>query len=68
MMLQLVSANRGVAALPKWLVSSHESRLGIEGISIGNKGLQKSVNVGVRDDELQLDYVKGFEESTRPNV
>ncbi|WP_377110595.1 LysR family transcriptional regulator [Pseudoalteromonas sp. R86517] len=68
MMLQLVSANRGVAALPEWLVSSHESRLGIKGISIGNKGLQKSVNVGVRDDDLQLDYVKGFIESTRSNV
>lgn len=68
MMLQLVSANRGVAALPEWLVSSHESRLGIKGIRIGNKGLQKSVNVGVRDDDLQLDYVKGFIESTRSNV
>lgn len=68
MMLQLVSANRGVAVLPEWLVSSHESRLGIKGISIGNKGLQKSVNVGVRDDDLQLDYVKGFIESTRSNV
>ncbi|MDC9508600.1 LysR family transcriptional regulator [Pseudoalteromonas sp. Angola-4] len=68
MMLQLVSANRGVAALPEWLVSSHESRLGVKGIRIGNKGLQKSVNVGVRDDDLQLDYVKGFIESTRSNV
>lgn len=68
MMLQLVSANRGVAVLPEWLVSSHESRLGIKGIRIGNKGLQKSVNVGVRDDDLQLDYVKGFIESTRSNV
>ncbi|AYM88842.1 LysR family transcriptional regulator [Pseudoalteromonas agarivorans] len=68
MMLQLVSANRGVAALPEWLVSPHESRLGIKGIRIGNKGLQKSVNVGVRDDDLQLDYVKGFIESTRSNV
>lgn len=68
MMLQLVSANRGVAALPEWLVSSHESRLGIKGIRIGNKGLQKSVNVGVRDNDLQLDYVKGFIESTRSNV
>ncbi|WP_445776801.1 LysR family transcriptional regulator [Shewanella sp.] len=68
MMLQLVSANRGVAALPEWLVSSHESRLGIKGICIGENGLQKSVNVGVRDDDLQLDYVKGFIESTRSNV
>ncbi|KPW02660.1 LysR family transcriptional regulator [Pseudoalteromonas sp. P1-11] len=68
MMLQLVSANRGVAVLPEWLVSSHESRLSIKGIRIGNKGLQKSVNVGVRDDDLQLDYVKGFIESTRSNV
>lgn len=68
MMLQLVSANRGVAVLPEWLVSSHESRLGIKGIRIGNKGLQKSVNVGVRDNDLQLDYVKGFIESTRSNV
>ena len=60
MMLQLVCANRRVAALPEWLISSHESRLGIKGISIGKKGLLKSVNVGVCDDNLQLDYIKGL--------
>ena len=58
--LQLVSVNHGVAALPEWLVSSHESRLEIKGIRIGKKGPIKNVNVGVRDDNLQLDYVKGL--------
>ncbi|WP_085305401.1 type 2 periplasmic-binding domain-containing protein [Colwellia polaris] len=56
------------AALPEWLVSSHESRLGIKGTGISNKGLKKRVNVGLRNDDLGLDYVKGFIESTRSNV
>jgi len=54
MMLQLVSANRGVAVLPDWLISPHEKKLGIE------LGLVKSVNIGVRNEDLLLDYVQGF--------
>lgn len=65
MMLQLVSANRGIAVLPDWLIASHEDNLAIKAVRIGQQGLLKSVNIGVRDADLALDYVSGFIESAQ---
>jgi len=52
--------NREVAVLPDWLISPHEKKLGIKGVTISELGLVKSVNIGVRNEDLLLDYVQGF--------
>lgn len=65
MMLQLVAANRGIAVLPQWLIREHEQQLAIKAVRIGQTGLIKSVNIGVRSEDAQLDYIKGFIESAR---
>lgn len=60
MMLQLVAANRGVAVLPKWMIAPHCQELGIKAIAIGPEGLNKSVNLGMREEDRSLDYMQGF--------
>lgn len=65
MMLQLVSANRGIAVLPDWLISPHQEKLSIKRLRISKNGLVKKVNIGIRDEDLELDYVKGFIDSAK---
>ncbi|WP_333609101.1 LysR family transcriptional regulator [Arsukibacterium sp.] len=47
-MLQMVAANRGVAALPRWLALEYAKSLPITLIRLGDKGIQKHIHVGYR--------------------
>lgn len=59
-MLQMVASNRGVGALPRWLVEKYSTDLPITAIRLGKYGIDKQIFVGVRDDDVNIDYVASF--------
>ncbi|WP_037387977.1 LysR family transcriptional regulator [Sinorhizobium americanum] len=60
LMLQLVCAGRGVTVLPDWLLHEDASGLPIRALRLGDAGIQKSINLGVRRGEETTSYVDGF--------
>ena len=58
-MLQMVAAGRGVAALPGWLVAEYQSRMPITSVRLG-EGMQKQIFLGQRSTDLQTDYLAAF--------
>jgi LysR family transcriptional regulator, regulator for metE and metH len=64
-MLQMVASGRGVAALPGWLVSEYEPRIGVSQVRLGRHGVKKQIFLGVRADDAEIDYLKAFIELAR---
>jgi LysR family transcriptional regulator for metE and metH len=60
LMLQLVAAGRGIAVLPSWLVAEEGAGLPVRTVRLGEQGLSKSINVGVRKGEEDVAYIAGF--------
>ncbi|MFC3165802.1 LysR family transcriptional regulator [Ciceribacter thiooxidans] len=65
LMLQLVSAGRGVTVLPDWLLKEDAAGMPIRALSLGDAGIQKSINLGVRRGEETISYIDGFLELAR---
>jgi len=59
-MLQLVAAGRGVAALPHWLVNEYADKMAIQAVRLGKTGVSKSIYLGLRDDDQGIEYIKAF--------
>lgn len=59
-MLQMVASGRGVAALPGWLVSEYEPRLGVTQVRLGRHGVHKQIFLGVRAADAEIDYLAAF--------
>lgn len=59
-MLQMVAAKRGIAALPGWLVKSYQARLAIKGIPITENGIHKQIFLGIRDSDKDINYIEDF--------
>jgi LysR family transcriptional regulator for metE and metH len=59
-MLQMVASNRGVAALPRWLADESASRFAIHSVRLGEQGIHKHIYLGVRETDLDIDYLQGF--------
>lgn len=59
-MLQMVASNRGVAAMPRWLVEEYAGKVDVLPIRLGPSGLMKKICLGVRKREVEVDYIKGF--------
>lgn len=59
MMLQLVADNRGVCALPLWLVKQQAAHLPVKTLRLGD-GVFKHIHLGIRSQDKDLDYIKGF--------
>ncbi len=59
-MLQLVAAGRGVAALPHWLVNEYADKMAIQAVRLGKAGVSKSIYLGLRDDDHRIEYIKAF--------
>ncbi len=59
-MLQMVANNRGVTALPGWLVDQYKKQMNLRAIKIGKQGIQKQIFVGVRKTDAEIDYLKSF--------
>jgi LysR family transcriptional regulator for metE and metH len=59
-MLQTVASGRGVAALPKWLVTDYAPHLQLRTLRLGAKGIQKQIYLGIREADGTIDYVQSF--------
>ncbi len=59
-LLQMVLAGRGVAALPAWLVSEYAERFPVIGVRLGEGGVHKQLFVGLREEDAGVDHVAGF--------
>ena len=59
-MLQMVSAGRGVAALPDWLVSEYSHKINLNTVRIGEQGISKSLYLGYRQKETPEGYLQAF--------
>ncbi|MBU2880096.1 MULTISPECIES: LysR family transcriptional regulator [Alteromonadaceae] len=68
-MLQMVAANRGVAALPRWLIEEYQQHMDIKPISLisptAKNGIQKSIHLGIRENETPPEYLNRFMELSK---
>ncbi len=64
-MLQMVAAGRGVAALPRWLVEEYATRLPIVPVQLGAEGIAKQIFLGIRERDVEIDYLRAFMELAR---
>lgn len=64
-MLQMVASNRGVAALPRWLVQEYAQRMDVVAVRLGAKGIAKQIHLGMRESDTDIDYVRSFIELAR---
>ena len=58
--LQMVAANRGVAAMPKWLALEYSSSLPVKVIRLGECGIHKHIYVGYRKQEKLNKHIQTF--------
>ena len=59
-MLQMVANERGVAALPGWLIDQYAQSMPIKAVRLGQTGVQKTLYLGYRSDEAMPDYLAAF--------
>jgi len=59
-LLEMVAAGRGITALPRWLVEEYIGTMPIEIIPLSDLGVRKKIHIGVRKEDADIDYVKGF--------
>ncbi|NWN92683.1 LysR family transcriptional regulator [Marinobacter adhaerens] len=59
-MLQMVAAGRGVAALPRWLVAEYSDRLAIAPVQLGKAGISKQIFLGCRERDAEVQYLDSF--------
>lgn len=60
LMLQLVASRRGVSVIPDWLLRDEGAHLPIRALRLGQEGIGKSIHLGVRRGEENVEYVAGF--------
>lgn len=58
--LQMVAANRGVTAMPKWLALEYAKSLPVDIIRLGNSGIHKHIYVGYRKQEKHNSHIQRF--------
>jgi len=59
-MLQMVASGRGIAALPRWLVEEYAVDLDLVPVQLGAKGIAKQIFLGVRETDVDIDYLSSF--------
>lgn len=64
-MLQMVASGRGVAALPGWLVTEYADKVSIAAVRLGRHGIAKQIFLGLRNTDMNIDYLKAFIELAR---
>jgi len=60
LMFQLIAAGRGVSAVPDWLLREDADGMPITCLGIGPTGLRKSITLGMRRADTEIDYMKGL--------
>lgn len=64
-MLQMVSAGRGVAALPAWLVAEYGRTIELRALRLGEAGIDKQIFLGFRERDAGIDYLDAFVQLAR---
>ena len=64
-MLHMVAAGRGVAALPRWMVEQHTRHLPLVALRLGRKGIAKQIHLGLRRSDRDVDYMRDFVNQAR---
>lgn len=64
-MLQMVASGRGVAALPRWLVEEYARKLDVFPVKLGEKGICKQIFLGIREADIEIEYIKSFVEHAK---
>jgi len=59
-MLQMVAAGRGVAALPRWLVEEYGATVPVKPVRLGRTGIAKQIFLGLRERDREVDYLNSF--------
>jgi LysR family transcriptional regulator for metE and metH len=59
-MLQMVACERGVAALPGWLVAEYQEKVPVVPVRLGRHGIAKQIFLGVRTADVKVDFIAGF--------
>ncbi|MCP3686132.1 MAG: LysR family transcriptional regulator [bacterium] len=57
---QMVAANRGITALPKWLADEYSETLPIKTIRLGEKGIHKFIHLGIRSNDTANEHISTF--------
>ncbi len=65
LILQMVAAGRGVAALPRWLVEEHAARVPIAPVKLGRHGVPKQIHLGLREADRDTRYMSAFIDTGR---
>ena len=60
LMLQMVAGNRGVAALPRWLVEEYGHKIPITPVRLGRHGVPKQIHLGLRAADTSTSYLSAF--------
>lgn len=64
-MLQMVASGRGVTALPRWLVEEYGNRLDVVPVRLGKQGIHKQIFLGIREADMNIDYLRAFVDLAR---
>lgn len=67
-MLQMVASGRGVAALPRWLVLEYADKMDVVPVRLGKHGIAKQIFLGVREADVEIDYLRAFIEQAKALV
>jgi LysR family transcriptional regulator for metE and metH len=59
-MLQMVASNRGVAAMPRWLIEEYAGKIDVVPLRLGSRGLLKKIFLGIRKGDINVDYLAAF--------
>jgi LysR family transcriptional regulator for metE and metH len=54
-----------VAALPRWLAQEYAERMDVVPVRLGAKGIAKQIHLGMREADLDVDYLRAFVEMAR---
>ncbi|MEO1857187.1 MAG: LysR family transcriptional regulator [Rubritalea sp.] len=67
-MIQKVACDRGVTALPRWMVNEFSERYDIHPVKLGKIGVQKKIYLGVRQEDADIDYIQAFLEQAQSSI
>ena len=59
-MIQMVAAERGVTALPNWMVADYTELLPIKAVRLGTSGLHKQLYTAIRATDIDVAYIQDF--------
>lgn len=57
---QMVAANRGITALPRWLADEYSETLSIKTIRLGERGIHKFIHLGIRSSDMENEHISTF--------